>query len=77
MLTPYIAFFQPEMVVFVTKQSKDLKILDFGLAHRIDPDANVRVAFDTLEHCAPEILNMEPVSFATDMWSLGVLAYIM
>lgn len=26
---------------------------------------------------APEILNYEPISLATDMWSVGVLAYVL
>ena len=73
----YLQIFQPENIIFLSKQSRELKLCDFGLAHKIDPDITVRVAFDTLEHCAPEILNMEPVSFATDMWSLGVLAFVM
>ncbi|XP_073719966.1 serine/threonine-protein kinase 17A-like [Misgurnus anguillicaudatus] len=31
----------------------------------------------TPEYVAPEILNYEPISTATDMWSIGVLAYVM
>lgn len=35
-----------------------------------------------IEHCrliclAPEVLNYEPISLATDMWSVGVLLYVL
>ncbi|KAM7380893.1 hypothetical protein PAMP_004163 [Pampus punctatissimus] len=39
----------------------DIKIVDFGLARRL----------------APEILNYEPITTATDMWSVGVIAYML
>ena len=70
-------FFQPENVVFTTRDSQDVKIIDFGLAQRVDPDRSVRALFGSAEFCAPELLNYEPVSFASDMWSLGVMAYIL
>ena len=55
----------------------DLKLIDFGLAQKVDPDRSTRVLFGTVEFCAPELVNFEPVSFASDMWSLGVIAYIL
>ena len=30
-----------------------------------------------VERVAPEVLNYEPISLATDMWSVGVLAYVL
>ena len=68
---------QPENVVCTTRRSKDIKIIDFGLAQRVDPGRSVRAIFGAPEFCAPEVLNYEPVSFASDMWSLGALAYVM
>ena len=37
----------------------------------------VQYARCTLPHVAPEILTGEPVSMVTDVWSLGVLLYIL
>ena len=54
-----------------------MKLLNFGVAQRVDPNRTVRVLFNTVEHCSPEVLTFAPVSFASDMWSLGVLAYIL
>lgn len=31
----------------------------------------------TPDYVAPEILNYEPISLSTDIWSVGVLAYVL
>lgn len=68
---------QPENVMCVTKDSNDVKIIDFGLAQRLEEGKQIKVLFGTAEFCAPEIINFEPVSFCTDMWSLGVVSYVL
>ncbi|XP_055512757.1 serine/threonine-protein kinase 17A isoform X1 [Leucoraja erinacea] len=55
----------------------DIKIVDFGLSRRISNNEELREIMGTPEYVAPEILNYEPISTATDMWSIGVLAYVM
>ncbi|XP_006638269.2 serine/threonine kinase 17a like [Lepisosteus oculatus] len=55
----------------------DIRIVDFGLSRRMDNVKEVREILGTPEYVAPEILNYEPISTATDMWSIGVLAYVM
>ncbi|KFW08241.1 Myosin light chain kinase family member 4, partial [Eurypyga helias] len=37
----------------------------------------LRVNFGTPEFLAPEVVNYEFVSFPTDMWSVGVIAYML
>jgi len=37
----------------------------------------VQVMFGTPEFVAPEVINFESISFATDMWSVGVIAYLL
>lgn len=46
-----------------------IKIIDFGLAQRIDPNKQTRVLFGTPEFCPPEIINYEPIGIQSDMWS--------
>lgn len=70
-------FLQPENVMLRDRTSDDLKLIDFGLSREIDPDEPIRVMFGTPEYVAPEVVNYEPVGLPTDIWSLGVLAYIM
>ncbi|KAM4598467.1 serine/threonine kinase 17a like [Polymixia lowei] len=55
----------------------DIRIVDFGLSRRMDHVKEVREILGTPEYVAPEILNYEPISTATDMWSIGVLTYVM
>jgi len=33
--------------------------------------------FGTPEFVAPEVINYENISFATDMWSVGVVSYLL
>ncbi|XP_029385103.1 serine/threonine-protein kinase 17A [Echeneis naucrates] len=55
----------------------DIKIVDFGLSRMVCSHQELREIMGTPEYVAPEILNYEPISIATDMWSIGVLAYVM
>ncbi|XP_065278811.1 serine/threonine-protein kinase 17A-like [Emys orbicularis] len=55
----------------------DIRIVDFGLSRRVDALREVREILGTPEYVAPEVLSYEPISTATDMWSVGVLTYVM
>ena len=68
---------KPENVMCVKKKSPDVKLIDFGLSAKLDPDQVVKVSTATAEFAAPEIADHEPVGFYTDMWAVGVLAYIL
>ncbi|CDQ88068.1 unnamed protein product [Oncorhynchus mykiss] len=43
----------------------------------VSSSQELREIMGTPEYVAPEILNYEPISTATDMWSIGVLTYVM
>ncbi len=60
-----------------TKRSTGIKMIDFGLANRLNPEEIVKVTTATAEFAAPEIIDHEAVGFYTDMWSIGVLAYVL
>ncbi|KAM5274567.1 serine/threonine-protein kinase 17A [Ctenodactylus gundi] len=55
----------------------DIKIVDFGLSRVMKNSEELREIMGTPEYVAPEILSYDPISLATDMWSIGVLAYVM
>ncbi|XP_034937580.1 serine/threonine-protein kinase 17B-like [Chelonus insularis] len=55
----------------------DVKLCDFGISRHISQDANIREILGTPDYIAPEVLNYEPISLATDMWSVGVLLYVL
>ncbi|XP_076853150.1 myosin light chain kinase, smooth muscle isoform X2 [Brachyhypopomus gauderio] len=68
---------KPENIVCVDRTGTQIKIIDFGLAGKLDPSSPLKVMHGTPEFVAPEVISYEPVSTATDMWSVGVICYIL
>ncbi|NXN65397.1 DAPK2 kinase, partial [Himantopus himantopus] len=70
---------KPENIML---QEKDvpkprIKIIDFGLAQRLEDGVTFKSLCGTPQYIAPEVINYEPLSSATDMWSIGVITYIL
>ncbi|XP_014469938.1 PREDICTED: serine/threonine-protein kinase 17A-like isoform X2 [Dinoponera quadriceps] len=55
----------------------DVKLCDFGISRYISHGVDIREILGTPDYIAPEVLNYEPISLATDMWSVGVLFYVL
>ncbi|XP_013777898.2 serine/threonine-protein kinase 17B-like [Limulus polyphemus] len=55
----------------------DVKLCDFGISRLILKGSEIREILGTPDYVSPEILQYEPISLATDMWSIGVLAYVL
>ncbi|KAK1799340.1 hypothetical protein P4O66_007584 [Electrophorus voltai] len=68
---------KPENIVCVNRTGTQVKIIDFGLASKLDASSPLRVMYGTPEFVAPEVISYEPVGPATDMWSIGVICYIL
>ncbi|XP_068574387.1 myosin light chain kinase, smooth muscle [Cebidichthys violaceus] len=68
---------KPENIVCVDTTGTSIKIIDFGLASRLDGNTPLKVMHGTPEFVAPEVINYEPVFLTTDMWSIGVICYIL
>ncbi|XP_072553531.1 myosin light chain kinase 2, skeletal/cardiac muscle [Salminus brasiliensis] len=68
---------KPENILCVNRSGHQIKIIDFGLARRYKPREKLRVSFGTPEFLAPEVVNFDFVSFPTDMWTLGVVTYML
>uniref|UniRef100_UPI0037E8D3DE myosin light chain kinase 2, skeletal/cardiac muscle isoform X2 n=1 Tax=Semicossyphus pulcher TaxID=241346 RepID=UPI0037E8D3DE len=68
---------KPENILCVNRVTNKIKIIDFGLARIYKPREKLRVNFGTPEFLAPEVINYDFVSFNTDMWSLGVITYML
>lgn len=68
---------RPENIVYTTRNSRTIKIIELGQARLLTPGENIRIQFTTPEYYAPEIHSSDFVTTATDMWSVGVLAYVL
>ncbi|NWR76933.1 MYLK3 kinase, partial [Centropus unirufus] len=68
---------KPENVLCVNRTGNQIKIIDFGFARRYKPREKLKVNFGTPEFLAPEVVNYDFVSFPTDMWSVGVITYML
>ena len=69
---------KPENVLMTSdKDDGDLRILDFGLSKISIPNEKCTEPYGTLTYCAPEIILDEPYNKEVDMWSLGVMTYLM
>ncbi|XP_073508797.1 death-associated protein kinase 2 isoform X2 [Phyllobates terribilis] len=70
---------KPENIMLLDKTIAvpHIKLIDFGLAHKIEDGVEFKNIFGTPEFVAPEIVNYEPLGLAVDMWSIGVITYIL
>ncbi|NP_001120114.1 death-associated protein kinase 2 [Xenopus tropicalis] len=70
---------KPENIMLLDKTipMPHIKLIDFGLAHTIEDGVEFKNIFGTPEFVAPEIVNYEPLGLAADMWSIGVITYIL
>ncbi|KAF0034281.1 hypothetical protein F2P81_014347 [Scophthalmus maximus] len=79
--TKHIAHFdlKPENIMLLNRSVPHprIKIIDFGLAHKIDFGNDFKNIFGTPEFVAPEVVNYEPLGLEADMWSVGVITYIL
>lgn len=53
-----------------------VKLVDFGLSRVITKGDELTQIMGTADYVAPEVISFEPISLATDMWSVGVLTYV-
>jgi len=69
---------KPENLLLQSKTNdRDIKIADFGFAKRVTSEECLLTQCGTPGYVAPEILRGVPYGQKSDMWSLGVIAYIL
>jgi len=69
---------KPENLVFdATGDDANLKLTDFGFATAFDPRNKLTATCGTPEYVAPEVLNEQPYDTKVDVWSAGVVIYIL
>jgi len=68
---------KPENIVCVHRNANNIKIIDFGTARQLQAGEKVKVMCGTPEFVAPEVVCYDFISTKTDMWSIGVICYIL
>ena len=53
------------------------KLVDFGLSKIIGPSEKCNDPFGTLSYVAPEVLLQKPYDKSVDLWSVGVIIYLL
>lgn len=59
------------------EELEDLKIADFGLSKMILPKEKMDAACGTLSYVAPEVLTMQGYGKEADLWSIGVIMFLL
>ncbi|KAL8473137.1 hypothetical protein ACS0TY_030101 [Phlomoides rotata] len=68
---------KPENFLFTTKEENSLlKAIDFGLSDYVKPDERLNDIVGSAYYVAPEVLH-RAYSTEADVWSVGVIAYIL
>jgi len=68
---------KPENFLFSTREERSpMKIIDFGLSDFIRPDERLNDIVGSAYYVAPEVLHRS-YSTEADMWSIGVITYIL
>ncbi|KAF7149349.1 hypothetical protein RHSIM_Rhsim03G0213800 [Rhododendron simsii] len=68
---------KPENFLFTTKsEDAPMKVIDFGLSDFIRPDQRLNDIVGSAYYVAPEVLHRS-YSLEADMWSVGVITYIL
>lgn len=71
---------KPNNIVFAHKDREDLtvKIIDFGLAKDLAEETDIPISTcGTPEFTSPEVIECGYASHKSDMWSLGVIVYML
>lgn len=68
---------KPENIIVSDDSGQpEVKITDFGLSKIVGPKETSKEPFGTLSYAAPEILQGLPYNKAVDVWSLGIILFL-
>lgn len=68
---------KPENILMTSENDDaEIKLLDFGLSKIIGPGETCTEPFGTLSYVAPEVLTEKPYGKSVDVWSIGIIAYL-
>ena len=69
---------KPENILMTDLSSKaDIRLLDFGLSKIVGNDEKCTEPYGTLSFVAPEVLQGKPYDKSVDLWSIGIIAFLL
>jgi len=69
---------KPENILVNTSSGTPvIKVADFGLSKLVSPNDSLKLACGTLAYVAPEVLQGTGYNQKADLWSLGVISYLL
>jgi len=72
---------KPENMLIIFNESKErikaLKVIDFGLSCIHRPNSKIQDACGTPSYVAPEVIKREYYDSSADMWSLGIICFLL
>ncbi|CAK0900251.1 unnamed protein product, partial [Prorocentrum cordatum] len=68
---------KPDNCFFRSESCEDLILGDFGISCTLGEQSFAKTVVGSPMYLSPEIVNQEPYSFTTDVWSLGVMTHEM
>ncbi len=66
---------KPENILF--DREGMIKLIDFGTAKKVDPEKGIKGVKGTPYYVAPEIIEQTNYNEKCDIWSIGVIMYIL
>ena len=69
---------KPENILLITKgENSKIKLADFGVSKILGPNEQCTESFGTISYVAPEVLQSKPYNKSVDLWSVGVIIYLL
>ena len=69
---------KPENIILTTNEPNyDIKLIDFGLGIILGPQETSIQPFGTVSYVAPEVLSGKEYNKSVDIWTIGILSYLL
>ena len=69
---------KPENILMTDLSPKaDIRLLDFGLSKIVGSDEKCTEPYGTLSFVAPEVLQGKPYDKSVDLWSIGIITFLL
>ena len=68
---------EAETRTVLESENADIRLLDFGLSKIIGPTEKCTEPYGTLSYVAPEVLKEKPYDKSVDLWSIGIITYLL